>query len=167
MGVLSYDQIMRVDTAANLPTMPADGAIAFSEDTKRHYRYNNSSWDLIPTPAEVASVARRAFVNGTVINGVTPYLAKATVVSGTATLWLTNNGLSTGTAVFTAIYPEGIVINAYGSGNNYQVYNVTVASDLKSVTVQVNQMAGAVLGLVNVTTAANGIDVRGIILGVS
>jgi len=108
---------------------------------------------------------RKAYVNGQMINGIIPYLAKATVTSGAATLWLTDDGTSTGNAVFTTIYPEGIVINAYGSGNNYQVYNVVVSGDLKKVTCQVNQMAGAILGLVNVTSAANGIDVRGIVLG--
>lgn len=108
---------------------------------------------------------RKAFVSGMMVNGITPYLCKTTVVSGAATLWLTDNGFSTGNAVFTAIYPEGIVINAYGTGNNYQVYNVAVSADLKSITCNVNQMAGAILGLVNVTSAANGIDVRGIVLG--
>ena len=108
---------------------------------------------------------RKAYVNGAMVNGIIPYLAKATVTSGSATLWLTTDGTSTGDAVFTTIYPEGIVINAYGSGNNYQVYNVVISGDLKKVTCSVNQMAGAILGLVNVTTAANGIDVRGIVLG--
>ena len=108
---------------------------------------------------------RKAYVNGVMVNGIIPYLTKATTASGAATLWLTDDGTSTGNAVFTNIYPEGIVINAYGTGNNYQVYNVVVSSDLKKVTCNVNQMAGAILGLVNVTTAANGIDVRGIILG--
>lgn len=108
---------------------------------------------------------RKAFVNGVMVNGITPYLAKATTSAGAATLWLTDNGTSTGNAIFTTIYSEGIVINAYGTGNNYQVYNVAIAADKKSVTCNVNQMAGAVLGLVNVTSAANGVDVRGIILG--
>jgi len=108
---------------------------------------------------------RKAYVSGVMVNGIIPYLCKTTVSAGAATLWLTDNGLSTGNAIFTTIYPEGIVINAYGTGNNYQVYNVTVSSDLKSITCNVNQMAGAVLGLVNVTSAANGIDVRGIVLG--
>ena len=108
---------------------------------------------------------RKAYVNGVMVNGIIPYLANATVSSGTATLWLTSDGTSAGTAVFSTIYPEGIVINAYGSGNNYQVYNVVVSGDLKKVTCSVNQMAGAILGLVNVTSAANGIDVRAIILG--
>lgn len=108
---------------------------------------------------------RKAYVNGAMVNGIIPYLTKATTSAGAATLWLTDDGTSTGNAVFTNIYPEGIVINAYGTGNNYQVYNVVVSPDLKKVTCNVNQMAGAILGLVNVTTAANGIDVRGIILG--
>lgn len=108
---------------------------------------------------------RKAWANGVMVNGITPYLAKANVVNGSATLWLTDNGTSTGNAVFTSIYPEGIVINAYGTGNNYQVYNVAIAADLKSVTVSVNQLAPAVLGLISVQSAANGIDVRGIILG--
>lgn len=108
---------------------------------------------------------RKAYVSGVMVNGITPYLCRATVTSGAATLWLTNDGTSTGTAVFSSIYEEGIVINAYGTGNNYQVYNVTVSPDLKKVTVSVNQLAPAILGLISVTSAANGVDVRGIVLG--
>jgi len=108
---------------------------------------------------------RKAYVNGVMVNGIIPYLTKATTSAGAATLWLTDDGTSTGNAVFTTIYPEGIVISAYGTGNNYQVYNVVVSSDLKKITCNVNQMAGAILGLVNVTSAANGVDIRGIVLG--
>lgn len=131
--------------------------------------FTADSNSLIPTQdavnTSIKQNRRKAYVNGQMVNGIIPYLCKATVTNGAATLWLTDDGTSTGNAVFTSIYPEGIVINAYGTGNNYQVYNVTVSNDLKKVTVNVNQMAGAILGLVNVTSAANGVDVRGIVLG--
>lgn len=166
MGVKGFRQVMDVDFAADLvASMGTKGDIAYADDMDRHYKSNGTTWALIPNQSEITAVARKAIVNGSIVNGVTPYLCKTTVNAGSATLWLTDNGTSTGNAVFSSIFPEGIAINAYGTGNNYQVYNVTVSADKKSITCNVNQMAGAILGLVNVTSAANGIDVRGIILG--
>jgi hypothetical protein len=131
--------------------------------------FSADSNNVIPTQKAVDTSIkqnrRKAYVSGVMVNGIIPYLCKTAVTNGAATLWLTDNGLSTGNAIFSTIYPEGIVINAYGTGNNYQVYNVAVAADKKSITCNVNQMAGAILGLVNVTSAANGVDVRGIVLG--
>lgn len=167
MGVAGFRQIMEVTNATDLTaTMGMQGDIAYAWDTDRHYKSNGSTWTLIPNQAELATMSRKAIVNGSAVMGVTPYLCKTTTTTGgAATLWLTDNGTSTGNAVFSSIYPEGIAINAYGTGNNYQVYNVTVSADKKSITCNVNQMAGAILGLVNVTSAAVGIDVRGIVLG--
>ena len=164
MDILGYDQIIRV-AIPPVANPGQNGVYAFSESNGRLYRFFGSTWEMVPNQTELTATSRKAIVNGSVVNGVTPYLCKTTVTSGAATLWLTDNGTSTGNAVFSTIYPEGIAINAYGTGNNYQVYNVVVAADKKSITCNVNQMAGAILGLVNVTSAANGIDVRGIILG--
>lgn len=108
---------------------------------------------------------RKAYISGVLTVGVIPYMCKATTVSGVATLWLTDDGTSTGAAVFTSVPSEGVFLVAYGTGNNYQIYNVVIAADFKKITCNVNQMAGAILGLVNVTSAANGVEVRGLVLG--
>lgn len=129
-----------------------------------------NSNDLLPTQeavnTSIKSNRRKGWVNGQMVNGITPYVQSATTnASGQATLWLTDNGTSTGNAVFQTIYADGIIIIAYGSGNNYQVYNPVISADKKSITVSVNQQGAVILGLISMTSAAAGVTVRGIILG--
>lgn len=98
--------------------------------------------------------------------GTFAYPNKAvTNASGIATIYLTDNGLTGGDAVFTTVYEDGIIAMPIGSTSNYQVTGIVLASNKKSIAVSVNQLGSVVLGLVNVTIAAAGIEVRAIVLG--
>lgn len=112
-------------------------------------------------------VGRKGWVSGTMVQDLTPYLAHgSTNASGVATIYLTSDGTSSGNAVFSSIYLDGIVAMPVGSTSNYQVTSVTVAGDKKSITVAVNQLGSVALGLVNVTSAASGVEVKAIVMGV-
>ena len=88
-----------------------------------------------------------------------------TNASGVATIYLTNNNTAGGTAVFSTIYEDGIIAMPVGASSNYQVTNVVVSADKKTLTVTVNQLGSVLLGLVNLTTAAAGVEVRAMVMG--
>lgn len=112
-------------------------------------------------------VRRKGWVSGSLISDLTPYLGHAnTNASGIATVYLTDDGTSSGSAVFSSMYADGIVAMPVGSSSNYQVTAVNVAGDKKSISVTVNQLGSVVLGLVNVTSAASGVEVKAIVMGV-
>jgi len=111
-------------------------------------------------------VRRKGWVSGVLIQDLTPYLGHgSTNASGVATIYLTDDNTSTGNAVFSSIYTDGIVAMPVGVTSNYQVTDVTVAANRKSLTVTVNQLGSVILGLVNVTSAASGVEVKAIVMG--
>lgn len=98
--------------------------------------------------------------------GVFAYPNKATTnASGVATIYLTSDGTASGSAVFSTVYEDGIIAMPVGTTSNYQVTGIVLAGNKKSIAVSVNQLGSVVLGLVNVTTAAAGVEVRAIVLG--
>ncbi len=108
----------------------------------------------------------KAYIGGALTYDVVPWLdTQNTNSSGIATFYPTTTNTSGGTALFSAIDPKSMVAMPSGGTNNYQVTSANVANDKKSITVNVNQMAGAILGLVNVTSAASGIPVTLSFLG--
>lgn len=112
-------------------------------------------------------VRRKGWVGGVLVQDLTAYLNHGTTnSSGVATIYLTDDNTANGNAVFSTIYSDGIVAMPVGDTNSYQVKDVTVAANKKSVTVTVNQLGSVVLGLVNVTSAASGIEVKAIVMGV-
>lgn len=88
-----------------------------------------------------------------------------TNASGVATIYLTNNNTAGGTAVFSTIYEDGIIVMPVGSTSNFQVTSVTVSADKKTLAVTVNQLGSVLLGLVQLTTAAAGVEVRAMVMG--
>lgn len=52
-----------------------------------------------------------------------------------------------------------------GASSNYQIVSIVLAGDKKSIAVTVNQLGSVVLGLVNVTSAAAGVEVRAAVWG--
>jgi len=112
-------------------------------------------------------IRRKGWVSGTLVQDLTPYLNHgSTNSSGVATIYLTDDGTATGNAVFSSIYSDGIAAVPVGSTSNYQVTDITVAANKKSIAVSVNQLGSVVLGLVNVTSAASGVEVKAIVMGV-
>lgn len=84
--------------------------------------------------------------------------------SGIATVYLTSDGTSTGTAAFSTIYTQSVSPLAIGSASNYQIVSAVITSG-KILTVTVNQLGSVVLGLVNVTSAASGVVIQGTVWG--
>lgn len=112
-----------------------------------------------------STINRKAWVSGILNIGAFPYLSKTTTSSGSATFWLTDTGDSSGSAVFSNIYADSIAVVVYGNAANYQPYNPVVAGDKKSVTINVNQTTSVLLGLLQLVSASNGVDVRLLVVG--
>lgn len=99
-----------------------------------------------------------------IVFGAWPYpFTTTTNASGVATIYLTNDGTSTGTAAFTTIVSQSVSPLAIGNTSNYQIASAVISG--KTLTVTVNQLGSVVLGLVNVTTAASGVTVQGTVWG--
>lgn len=161
-AVQEYGSIGKYNTTASLLASSAsDGAIGYSKENMRYYCYRNNTWELLPNQSEI----RMGYVTGVQKMGLFPYLAKASSTSGTITFWLTDNGLSTGNAVFSEIAEDGITISPYGNSNAYQIGTPVVSGNRKSVTATITQTSSVLLGLLSFTSAANGVDCRCIVMG--
>lgn len=115
--------------------------------------------------AVLAAAQRKAWVTGVLKPNSFVYYAKANTISGTVTFYLTDNGLSTGNAVFSDVYADSITISPYGTSAVYQISAPTVAGDLKSVSATVNQVTSVVLGLIQITGASAGVQCNLLVLG--
>lgn len=114
----------------------------------------------------VAALANRIQSGSSVETGAWAILRKAsTNSSGVATIYLTTDGTSGAGAAFSTVYEDGIIVMPIGSGSNYQTVSVVLSGDKKSIAVTVNQLGSVVLGLVNVTSAAAGVEVRAAVWG--
>lgn len=108
---------------------------------------------------------RKAWVSGVQKDDSYVYVAKATSTSGSATFYITNNGTSSGSAVFNNVYSDSIAVIVYGGSGNYQTYAPTVSDDKKSVTVSISQTT-TILGVLTFNgTAAAGLDCRLYVMG--
>lgn len=126
-----------------------DGSFAFCRSDNTVYQLMTGVW------GPVTSVVQ-AYVNGTKYNNVFPYFASATVSGGNATFWLTDNGLSTGNAVFkNNVFTNSINLITSDATNQYNYSTFTVGTGNKSLTVAVNKIALS-LGIIIFTGAANG-----------
>lgn len=114
----------------------------------------------------VANLSNKVQSGSTVATGAWPILRKAsTNSSGVATIYLTTDGTSGTAAAFSTVYEDGIVVMPLGSSSNYQVVSVVLDGTKKFITVTVNQLGSVILGLVNVTSAAAGVEVRAAVWG--
>lgn len=112
-----------------------------------------------------STIQRKAWVTGVLKLGAFPYLSKATTSGGTATFYITDDGTATGNAVFTNVYADSIAVVVYGTSANYQPFNPVVAGNNKSITISVNQTTSVLLGVLQIVSASNGVDVRLLVLG--
>lgn len=166
-SLTNIDDILVVDLASLLPMdIQPGGSLAFAKDTKRHYMFSDGAWYIIPNQGEMQTATYKSYVSGALKSGAFPYLTKGTTnSSGVATMYLTDNGLSSGSAIFTEVFTDGLLAVPVGTTSNYQVTGITVSSDKKTLTVNVNQLGSVVLGLINVTTAAAGVEVKALVMG--
>jgi len=108
---------------------------------------------------------RKAWVSGLLKENSFVYYASALTVSGNITFYITDDGTASGNAVFTNVYQDSITISPYGSSAVYQISAPTISSDKKSITATVNQVTSVVLGLIQITSAANGVTCNLLVLG--
>lgn len=153
--------IETIPSFSSPPSGLPDGTIAYALDTTRHYMLVSGTLYLIPIMADGA----KSWVSGSLKSGTFSYFSKATTASGVVTFYLTDNGLSTGNAVYNTIEADSIVISPYGAGAVYQVSAPTVSVDKKSITATINQVTAVVLGLIQISSAANGVDCRMLVIG--
>lgn len=110
----------------------------------------------------------KAYYGSTEVYGAFPILRKTTTNgSGIATIYLTNDGTSGGTALFSTVYEDGIIVMPVGTANNYQVASIVLSGDKKSIAVTVNTLSTVILGLVTLSTSPSGVEVRAAIWGKS
>lgn len=98
------------------------------------------------------------WVNGVKKTMVIEYASSAVVASGQAVFYLTDNGASNGSAVFTEVYKESVSFWVDDATGQYQYGAYTLSGDKKSITVNVRQL-GVALGLLTFTTQPNGTTV--------
>lgn len=114
----------------------------------------------------VAGLIGKLQTSAGIVYGAWPYPFIATTnSSGIATVYLTSDGTSGGTIAFNTVYTQSASPVPIGSASNYQVVSTVVSGDLKTLTVNVNQLGSVVLGLVNVTSAASGVVIQGTVWG--
>lgn len=163
MAITGYRQIMEVDVASTLPTNAIPGDVAYAWDTDRHYKWTGTVWKQIATSDEILGMTGKIqTATGGVEYGAWAYPFTATTnASGVATIYLTSDGTSTGTvAAPNKVF--NISVNPIGVGAaNYNVTNVTVSGDRKTLTVTLNQIK-SVLGLLSYNATADaGVAVQG------
>lgn len=115
--------------------------------------------------AVLAAARRKAWVSGVLKPDSFVYYSKATTANGAVTFYLTNDGTANGIPVFTNVYADSVTISPYDSAALYQISNIVVAADKKSLTATVNQVNSVVLGLVQIVSTVNNIQCNMLVLG--
>lgn len=109
---------------------------------------------------------RKAWVSGVLKNDSFIYSSKASTAGGAGlvTFYITDDGTSSGNAVFTNVYADSISVGGYGTGGQYQASGLTVSGDKKSVTATISQLV-PILVVTFSASAANGIECRLYVMG--
>lgn len=146
----------------NIPTGAMSDVTPMLDDSNKVV---TSHAALASDNAVLALARRKAWVSGVLKQDSFVYYSKATTVSGSVIFYLTNDGTSSGTAVFSNVYADSITISPYGASAVYQISAPTISGDKKSITATVNQVTSVVLGLVQITAAANAVQCNLLVLG--
>lgn len=134
----------------------------FPMTTNRHDR---GVTEAVAYSGDVAT-RRKNYVSGVLKNDSFLYSSKATTNgSGVVTFYLTDDGTSSGNAVFNNVYADSISVAVYGSSANYQPYSPTVSGDKKSITISINQATAVLIGIIQLVSAAASVDCRLYVMG--
>lgn len=118
-------------------------------------RHDRGVTEAVAYSGDVAT-RRKNYVSGVLKNDSFLYSSKATTNgSGVVTFYLTDDGTSSGNAVFNNVYADSISVAVYGSSANYQPYSPTVSGDKKSITININQATAVLLGAIQLVSAAS------------
>lgn len=146
-----------------IPTANMSNAVPMVDDANKVITAHAA---LTADTAVEAKINKSHSTGSTINTGTWPILRKATTnSSGVATIYLTIDGTSGTAAEFSTVYEDGIIVMPVGTANNYQVASVVLSGDKKSIAVTVNTLSVVALGLVTLTTAPTGVEVRGAIWG--
>lgn len=115
--------------------------------------------------AVFAASQRKAWLSGVLKANSFVYYSKATTTGGTVIFYLTDDGTSSGNAVFTNVYADSVTITPYGSAALYQVSSPVISNDKKTITATINQVTSVVLGLISIASAVNNIPCTMLVLG--
>lgn len=129
-------------------------------------RHNMSITEHAAYLGDIAT-RRKNWVSGALKNDSFIYSSKAVTAggAGVVTFYITSDGTSGGSAVFTNVYADSILVVPFGASGNYQAFSPAVSGDKKSITASVSQ-ATNVLGILTFNAAAaNGIDCRLYVIG--
>lgn len=88
------------------------------------------------------------------------FTGAAVVSGGTATFYLTHNGVANGNALFNNVYKSTASFWVESNTTQYQIGNYVLAADKKSITVNVTAITNVLLGVVQIAAATNGTTVH-------
>lgn len=173
------DDVLEYANTGAFPGTGETGKIYVATGTNKTYRWTGSTYvEISASPGSTDSVtegstnlyftaaraqaAAKSYNETTLTLGVFPIFKSASVSSGNAVYHLTNDGLSTGTALF----PNGPILKSLQlravEGSAPHIYGTPVLSNSnKTLTVPVNKSSGLFIALLNLTllgapAAANG-----------
>lgn len=104
----------------------------------------------------------KMYLSGVKKNSPKVAVCKGTVSNGVVVFNLTDDNTATGTALFTNVYLDSVQAEAYGGSIFFAT--PTLSGNKKTISFPVSQVT-TVLGLLSITTAANGIACRLMIMG--
>lgn len=129
-------------------------------------RHDRGVTEAVALAGDLAT-QRKNYVSGILKDDSFLYVTKASTAggSGNVTFYITSDGTSSGTAVFSNVYADSVLIVPYGSSGNYQAFNPSVSGDKKSITASISQATNVLGVLTYNSSAANGIDCRLYVMG--
>lgn len=145
VGTISHTGATLDKTIANAVT---------GDEMEYIYNATNTTWYQLQATNNLNMIPR-LWLAGTRKSLVKDFDTSATVASGNAVFYLTDNGLSTGNAIFTNPYTQSINLITFDSANQYQYGTPVFSSGNKILTIPVTRL-GLSLGIITFTSAANG-----------
>lgn len=115
----------------------------------------------MPVMADMPQV----WINGVQKTQVKEFCGSGTVSGGAVIIYLTDNGLSSGNAVFVNIYKESAAFWIDDSASQYQFGEYVISENKKSLTLTINKLGNVLLGIIQLTSSSDGMVVYARILG--
>lgn len=88
------------------------------------------------------------------------YITSGVVAGGTVVFYLTSDSTNSGDVVFNNVYKESLNWWIDDTGAQYQVGGYTLSADKKTLTLTINKLGSVLLGIIQLTSAANGVTVN-------
>lgn len=176
------DEVIEEANFGALPGTGATGKIYVTTDNNKCYRWSGSAYvEISPSPGSTDSVtegsvnlyhtaarvraATRNYAGTTAKDGSFTISKSATVSGGNFVIHLTDDGLSTGNALFVnGPDLDSLTLRAVDGNNPHAFGTPALSNSNKTVTVPVTKVA-PVLGILALAQSANGSVIKATILG--